>query len=97
MSVRRSSRLMARLERATHEEAAVTTQGRAQASVSLAEQCRGATQTARAPQIPAGQVVEGEDEAEEVNKVINANPTHRRWTQMRTITSRKHNYNESQP
>ena len=51
-----------------------TTQGRAQASVPLAEQGSGTAQTAGAPQIPAGQVVEGEDEEEDVNEEINADP-----------------------
>ena len=74
MSVRRSSLLMTRSEEAAREEATATTQGRAQASVPPAEQGRGVAQTAGAPQIPAGQVVEGEDEEEDVNEEINADP-----------------------
>ena len=52
---------MARSAEVAREETAAATLGHAQAFVPLAEQGRGATLTARAPQTPAGQVVEGEN------------------------------------
>jgi len=56
------------------EETAAATHEHAQASVPPAEQGRGAALTARAPQTPAGLVVEGENEAE-AEEEVNANPT----------------------
>jgi len=52
---------MARSAEVAREETAAATHRPAQASVPPAEQGRGAALTARAPQTPAGQVVEGEN------------------------------------
>ena len=75
MPVRGSSRLMAHSTEAAREETPSATHRYAQASVPPPEQGRGTARTAGAPHIPAGQVIEGEDEEEEVSEVINANPT----------------------
>ena len=52
---------MARSAEAARGETAAATLGHAQASVPPAEQGRGTARTARSPQTPAGQVVEGEN------------------------------------
>ena len=61
MSDQRISRLMARFEETTREEATTANQGHAQASNPPTEQGRDAALTAGAPHDPIGQVVEGED------------------------------------
>ena len=54
MSDQRISRLMARFEETTREEATTANQGHAQASNPPTEQGRGATLTAGAPHDPIG-------------------------------------------
>ena len=65
---------MARSAEAAQGETAAATLVHAQTFVPPTEQGRGATLTARAPQTPAGQVVEGENEGE-AEEEVNANPT----------------------
>ena len=64
MLTRRSNRLLPRFEEAAREEAAAAAHGRGRAPARLPPvgRGRGAALAARAPQIPMGQVEEGDDE-----------------------------------